>query len=144
MLAFCAFCAFYVFYAFYALCVCVWVCVCLWLCLLNPIVKKKKKMKRFKIVLIPSFTILLTFTIACATLCFFLVFFCLSVSSVIFIISYINYQHLLLSFSFYLRLIIDIFYCLNYSSLLFHLIRTNLANTFCNNYVINVCPRHLF
>ena len=43
--------------------------------------------------------------------------------------------HLL--FSFYVTLIIGIFYCLNYTSLLLHLIIRHLENTFYNNYVIN-------
>ena len=46
--------------------------------------------------------------------------------------------HLL--FPFYLALIISIFYCLNYTSLLLHLIITHLVDTFYNNYVINLCP----
>ena len=46
--------------------------------------------------------------------------FCLSLSSIIFTISNINYQHLLLF----------------YTSLLLHLIITHLANTFHNKYVI--------
>ena len=40
-------------------------------------------------------------------------------------------------------LIISIFYCLNYTSLLIHLIRTHLVNISYNNYVINICPRQL-
>ena len=53
---------------------------------------------------------------------------CLSLSSISFIIS---------------TLIIDIFYCLNYSLLLLHLIITHFVNTFYNNYVISIYPRHL-
>ena len=53
----------------------------------------------------------------------------LSPSSIIFIISV---------------LIIGIFHCLNYTSLLLHLIIRHLVSIFCNNYVINICPRHLF
>ena len=52
----------------------------------------------------------------------------LSLSTIIFIISDTNYQHL---------------YCLNYTSLLFHFIITDLVNTFYKNYVINICPRQL-
>ena len=51
----------------------------------------------------------------------------LSLSTIIFIISDTNYQHL---------------YCLNYTSL-FHFIITDLVNTFYNNDVINICPRQL-
>ena len=40
-------------------------------------------------------------------------------------------------------LIISIFYCLSYTSLLFHLIIPGLVNTFYNDYVINICPRQL-
>ena len=49
--------------------------------------------------------------------------------------------HLL--FSLYLTLIISIFYCLNYTSPLPHLIIIHLINTFYNNYVINICPAQL-
>ena len=49
--------------------------------------------------------------------------------------------HLL--FSLYLTLITSIFYCLNYTSLLLHLIITQLGNTFYNNYIISICPRQL-
>ena len=40
-------------------------------------------------------------------------------------------------------LIIGIFYCLTYTSLLLHLIIIHLVNVFYNNYVINICPRQL-
>ena len=49
-------------------------------------------------------------------------------SSIIFIIS---------------TLIIGIFYCLKYTSLFLHLIKTHLVNIFYDNYVINICPRQL-
>ena len=39
--------------------------------------------------------------------------------------------------------IIDIFYFLNYTSLLLHLIIKHLLNAFYNKYVINICPRQL-
>ena len=48
-----------------------------------------------------------------------------------------------LLFSLSLTLIIGIFYFFNYTSLLLHLIITNLVNIFYNKYVINICPRHL-
>ena len=78
------------------------------------------------------------FTIACVTpfffsvfvlLFFFVFFFLISFSSIIFIVSETP--------------IIDIFYCLNYSSPLLHLIINNLVNTFYNNYVFNICPMQL-
>ena len=37
----------------------------------------------------------------------------------------------------------DIVYCLNYTSLLVHLIITNFVNTLHNKYVISICPRQL-
>ena len=46
-------------------------------------------------------------------------------------------------FSLPLALIINIFYCLNNTLLLLHLIITYLVNTFNNNYVINICPKQL-
>ena len=49
--------------------------------------------------------------------------------------------HLL--FSLYLTLIISIFHCLDYTSLLLHLIITYYVSIFYNNYVINICPRQL-
>ena len=106
----------------------------------------------------------LTLSLLLAPLLYFFLslFFCLSLSSIIFIISDVNYWHLLLSllhfaitsshyntftfhllFSFYLTLIIGIFYCLNYASLLLHLIITHHVNTFYNNYAINISRRQL-
>ena len=92
--------------------------------------------------------------------------FLLSLSFIIFIISDISYRHLLLSFTaifryyfislqhtwchtftlhllflFYMILIINIFYCLNYTLLLLHLIITHLINTFYNDYIITICHR---
>ena len=46
-------------------------------------------------------------------------------------------------FSLSLTLIISIFYCLNYTLLLLHVIVTHLAKIFYNKYVINICPRQL-
>ena len=63
---------------------------------------------------------------------------------------FISIQHTLhhpssfhLLFSLYLTLIVSMFYCLNYTSLLLYLIITQLVNMFYTNYVINICPRQL-
>ena len=85
--------------------------------------------------------------------------FCVSLSSLIFIISDTNYLHLLqfaITLSHYNTSCITpfpfIYYfhylCANYqylllSSLLFHLIITHLVNKFYNNYVTNICPKQL-
>ena len=70
-----------------------------------------------------------TFTLACVTPLFFSFFvFCLLF-------------HLLFLLS--LTLIISIFYSLNYTSLILHLIRAHLVNTFYNNYVTNTSPGQL-
>ena len=93
----------------------------------------------------------------------FIYFFCVFLSSIIFIICDTNYQHLLLSYLHFAitsshcnapyitlslssiifiisTLIIGIFYCINYTLLLLHLIITHLLNIFYNNYTINICP----
>ena len=63
---------------------------------------------------------------------------------------FISQQHTLyytfpfdLLFWWYLTLVIGNFYCLNYLSLLLHLIISYLVNTFLKNYVINIWTRQL-
>ena len=59
---------------------------------------------------------------------FLLLFFCNSLSSIVFIIS---------------TLVIGTFYCLNYTLLLLPSLYNTACNRFYNNHVINICRRHL-
>ena len=72
------------------------------------------------------------FTIACVTPFFFSLF--------VFFFSHFFFAIIFIASE---TPIISIFYCLNYSSLLLHLIINNLVNTFYNNYVFNICPMQL-
>ena len=121
--------------------------------------KPNLKAQQNHLALILSLQFLSPLFFFCLYSVFMLLFFLIT-----FIISDINYRHLLLSklhfaitssrqnttcitlsfssvVSIIFSLIVGIFNCLNQTLLLLHLIITHLVNVFYNNYVINICPR---